>query len=554
MGSPEKPIDVEMGDMEETNKLNPQVEVKTEKEQGEPDRFTGLKKEELLEISSQKKWVVARWILFIIFWAGWVGMLVGAIIIVVTAPRCKEEPTPPWHQDTVVYQADVKKFADDLAGMKSHADYIRSLNSRALTISGTNDPQDLTKVIDGNDEEFAALVESYNNDEKDKDVKIVVDLRIDALSTGSPQFTSSAAKACTGSKTGGCGIFHWAENASVPAADATSKWVYHEERGENYKVTSDDENLAYIDYASQAAIDYIKDLVKAWVDRGVEGFQISDFARITSGMDVVNAFQSAINSTNESLEDDKKKVIGLFVLSSDLATQETLFPMDVNKTESAAVVINTALSGISLPAPSAAKQIQDAITKWRNATEPFIGAYSVNTLDLSPLASRMTKQQAAGLTLMSYGLPGVPVLRSGDEALLESDKLTWNATAKIHTPNNATQGNLDILEKMANMRVNQHQSKQSLRWDDVNAVFKFRRTNSTAVVAFTRKWDTKPTVLVAYNPSDSDVYVKIEDVMEDEKSSSVLVASDPLIVEKTEYPLTGIPLKSGLTLVLEVSV
>ena len=48
MGSPEKPIDVEMGDME-TDRLNPEVDVKgdTKKDVGQ-DRFTGLKKDELL--------------------------------------------------------------------------------------------------------------------------------------------------------------------------------------------------------------------------------------------------------------------------------------------------------------------------------------------------------------------------------------------------------------------------------------------------------------------------------------------------------------------------
>lgn len=50
MGSPEKPIDVEMGDMDETNRLNPDVDVKEAGKQKSEDRFTGLKKEELLGI------------------------------------------------------------------------------------------------------------------------------------------------------------------------------------------------------------------------------------------------------------------------------------------------------------------------------------------------------------------------------------------------------------------------------------------------------------------------------------------------------------------------
>lgn len=48
MGSPEKPIDVEMADMDETNRLNPDVDVKGGEKDAKDDRFTGLKKDELL--------------------------------------------------------------------------------------------------------------------------------------------------------------------------------------------------------------------------------------------------------------------------------------------------------------------------------------------------------------------------------------------------------------------------------------------------------------------------------------------------------------------------
>ena len=52
MGSPEKPLDVEMGDMSEEAKLNPDVKASDDliKENGKvaDTRFTGLKKEELM--------------------------------------------------------------------------------------------------------------------------------------------------------------------------------------------------------------------------------------------------------------------------------------------------------------------------------------------------------------------------------------------------------------------------------------------------------------------------------------------------------------------------
>lgn len=43
-------------------------------------------------------WVKLRWILFIAFWALWVGMLVGAILIIVLAPKCAAPIPLSWYQ------------------------------------------------------------------------------------------------------------------------------------------------------------------------------------------------------------------------------------------------------------------------------------------------------------------------------------------------------------------------------------------------------------------------------------------------------------------------
>ena len=70
-----------------------------------------------VEISQEPQWVRARWVLFILFWVAWVGMLVGAIVIVVNAPRCKEKPKPQWYQDTIVYEVNPDDFAGGLEGI-----------------------------------------------------------------------------------------------------------------------------------------------------------------------------------------------------------------------------------------------------------------------------------------------------------------------------------------------------------------------------------------------------------------------------------------------------
>lgn len=47
-----------------------------------------------------------RWVLLVLFWLGWVGMLAGAIVIIVQAPRCKPIPEMNWWNEGPLYQID----------------------------------------------------------------------------------------------------------------------------------------------------------------------------------------------------------------------------------------------------------------------------------------------------------------------------------------------------------------------------------------------------------------------------------------------------------------
>lgn len=63
------------------------------------------------------RWVRTRWALLILFWLGWVGMLAGAIVIIVQAPRCKPIPEMNWWNEGPLYQiSDVEAFAGGMKG------------------------------------------------------------------------------------------------------------------------------------------------------------------------------------------------------------------------------------------------------------------------------------------------------------------------------------------------------------------------------------------------------------------------------------------------------
>lgn len=550
MGSPEKPIDVEMGEMtEETQKLNPDVKVETgdEKTDGDSEeRFTGLKKEELLEVSNQKKWVVARWILFVVFWVGWVGMLVGAIIIVVNAPRCKKEPEPVWYQDTVVYQADARKFAGSLEGMKDHIEYVRDLNAKTLTVCHANKPDD-PMMANG---DIEGLVAAAHGEKEDAAMKLVVDLRIDAISTASPQFKNSSQRACAGGAAGKatdyCELFIW------QAAPGTGQWEKSTARNESYKVTAMDNTMAFLNYESQQAKDYLVKLVKTWVAYGVDGVQLQGLDNIENAGDLVDLVRNTLNETQA--DEEEEKVLGLFLLSptSTVDEQVSLFGNIVNDT-TAPVVINTQLS--TPPANGAGTWARNILADWRTKSKPYIGGFAVNTMVQKPLAERLGSQRAAGLDLLSFTLPGVPVMKSGDEALLKDDTFYWDQEQKdkdvLKNVTEAGTTNMKDLKDIAAIRVSPFRTMQSLRWDDENAVFRFRNTdNNEEVLAFSRQWDTKPRILVLSNLGNSMVSVETTK-LEDEGGTKVLYTSNATY---GEFAWKSMDMAPGLTLVVQVEV
>lgn len=80
-------------------------------------KFTGLSKEELLKVAGSPGWVRTRWALLLLFWLGWLGMLAGAVVIIVQAPRCRELPAQSWWHKGALYRiGDLQAFQGRDAG------------------------------------------------------------------------------------------------------------------------------------------------------------------------------------------------------------------------------------------------------------------------------------------------------------------------------------------------------------------------------------------------------------------------------------------------------
>ncbi|KAK9524632.1 hypothetical protein VZT92_017008 [Zoarces viviparus] len=144
--------------------------------------FTGLSKEELMKVAGTPGWVRTRFVLLVLFWLGWLGMLAGAIVIIVQAPRCKPIPEMNWWNEGPLYQIDdLEAFSDGLAGVEAKLDEINKLKVKGLVLgplhTGQADKPDALnlQLIDptqGKEDALVAVLEKAHK----KGISVVLDL------------------------------------------------------------------------------------------------------------------------------------------------------------------------------------------------------------------------------------------------------------------------------------------------------------------------------------------------------------------------------------------
>ncbi|XP_037373624.1 4F2 cell-surface antigen heavy chain [Talpa occidentalis] len=164
------------------------VKLKVADDEGEAAaaKFTGLSKEELLKVAGSPGWVRTRRALLLLFWLGWLGMLAGAVVIIVRAPRCRELPAQRWWHTGALYRiGDLRAFqggdAGRLEGLKGHLDYLSTLKVKGVVLGPIHENQkdDLSATnlerIDptlGSKEDFDNFLQSS----KKKSIRVILDL------------------------------------------------------------------------------------------------------------------------------------------------------------------------------------------------------------------------------------------------------------------------------------------------------------------------------------------------------------------------------------------
>ncbi|KAM4564957.1 solute carrier family 3 member 2a [Fundulus diaphanus] len=403
--------------------------------------FTGLSKEELMKVAGTPGWVRTRWMLLVLFWLGWVGMLAGAIVIIVQAPRCKPIPEMNWWNNGPLYQvSDLDAFCDGMEGLEAKLERLAQIKVKGLVLGPFHQVQkDNPSTLD-----FKKIDPTYGTDDileavlkkaKKKDISVVLDL--------------------------------------TPNYKGSSPWF----SGGNDEVM---EKL-------KAAAEY-------WMARGVGGIKVSNL-ELASGFSGWSSLSAAIQSNGTA---DDKKMPDLLLPRALMGVVDGLSAVDVsNLVNSTAVdlvlpdLLSTERDGVER-----IKAVDALFSQQRSV------GWSLGASKLEPLSKVATSPDLRRLyQLLLFTLPGTPVFTYGDEIGLlptngtESPKMIWDteeSTADEAADANRTERiNLrSWFKSLSDLRG----KERSLLYGDY-----YPLESSASSLAFLRVWDQSERYITAVN-------------------------------------------------------
>ncbi|XP_067302476.1 amino acid transporter heavy chain SLC3A2-like [Pseudorasbora parva] len=410
----------------------------------------GLSKDELIQIAGTAGWVRTRWALLVLFWLGWVGMLAGAIVIIVQAPRCKPIPEMNWWNEGLLYQiSDVGAFSDNgLKGVEEKLDYLSQMKIKGLVLgpihtveankldtlnltSNTLDTPNLTSVKSevGTENELESLLEQAHK----KGISIVLNL--------------------------------------TPDYEGASGW-------------------------SNVIAEKIRDACAFWLRKGFDGIFLSDLGLTTVEKDFWPSIQVIFNQT------DKTKKVALMGSVTGLSVDDVSLLLNRSG-------VDLLLTGLLDPAVPGVTQAQ-VIQKLYSAHLQTSLGWSLSGRTLGSLASRSPAVPLRLFHTLLFTLPGTPVFSAGDEVGLktgEKPRTMWdlenpaeetNATAKAVREERIAARN--FFKALGDLK----RRERSLLHGEY-----FSLSSSPTSLAFLRLWDQSERFLVALNWGNDSVTMKL---------------------------------------------
>lgn len=222
-----------------------------------------MTKEELMRFANDPFWVRLRWIFFILFWALWLAMLVGAVYIIIEAPKCAA-PTPlVWYKQGPLVKIDRPTVDDEqlkqLIAVKAKGVIFTLPDSDTYRLNRTETSAQIKQLV-----EFL----NKNN------IHVIVDVTPNYV----PQ-DDDLYKRALNNEPEAVAAFIMVNQQSVPTNWLSTKngSAWHKYKDGSFVLSQFGENNVDLQLNSTAAKDKFKNVLKELVALGVKGVRLNNF-------------------------------------------------------------------------------------------------------------------------------------------------------------------------------------------------------------------------------------------------------------------------------------
>ncbi|XP_035850343.1 4F2 cell-surface antigen heavy chain-like isoform X1 [Sander lucioperca] len=425
----------------ETVEENGSVKLKMPEEaEVEEVKFTGLNKEELLRVAGTPGWVRTRWALLVVFWLGWLGMLGGAVLIILQAPRCRDLPDTAWWNGGPLYQiGNIQAFTDagDLKGVEQKMGSLSQLKVRGLLLGPIHvAPPDEAMSLRfeeisselGNLEQFRSLVQAAHK----KGISVVLDL--------TPNYRGSSGP--------------WFSNISVT-------------------------NVA----------ERLKSALVFWMNEGVDGVQLAGVERVASVVPSLWLDIRAIVQNGTEERPDKRVLIGVTERSAAEEVSALLSSSGVD----------LLVSRVLRPGNTDAGELAQSVQLLYSSHSQTQLAWNLGGRAEGHLASLVGPALVRLHTLLLLTLPGAPVVNYGDEiGLMDQDtkfpRMLWDSDEELNGTLQEERAERLSCRRFFRVLSELRGKERSLLYGDFLLL-----SNSSSSLAFQRVWDQSERYIAAFN-------------------------------------------------------
>ncbi|KAG5851946.1 hypothetical protein ANANG_G00057230 [Anguilla anguilla] len=404
-------------------------------------KFTGLSKEELMKVAGTPGWVRTRWVLLVLFWLGWLGMLAGAIVIIIQAPRCKPLPKMDWWNEGPIYQVwDVEAYAGaaGLAGLEEKLDSLSQLKVKGLVLGPLHTVQaDQPETLDfkslapemGTEQQFENFVGKAHK----KGISVVLDV--------------------------------------TPNYSGNKPWFNAD------------------DVAGTA--EKLKEAIPYWIQVGVDGIQVAGFEQVVSEAPAMWENVKEIVQANRTEGEKSRAVIGVTENTSAIDVAALLEGSGVD----------LLLSGVLKPGQAGSVRAEAIQQLYGSHNQTSLG-WSLGSRTEGHLASLVGSKLVRLYQLLLFTLPGTPVFSYGDEIGLVGQntpypKMLWDPAEPVEEKNETLKSEREqrlsfrsFFKTLSDLRG----KERSLLHGDFLPLH-----NDTTSLAFLRQWDQSERFIAAVN-------------------------------------------------------